>query len=468
MISRLGLVISRVFHRVCPDPFVIAILLTIIMGIVAVAAGRFDSEPISLAQRAVAVLDAWRADSGFWKLLGFGMQMCLILVTGHALAATRPMRSMIVMVAGWPRTSAGGAVVVSLTACLAGLVNWGLGLIVGALVARDVGRSLTRRGIPVHYPLLAAAGYMGLLIFHGGLSGSAPLSATTKAGALKVLPESAVHLLGEGVSLERTLLSPLNLFVTGGLVVLLPILFRLLSPQRPEDMRPMPAELARPSFTSVEEQPSRTSSMTIPDRLDRSPVIMWLLAIPLALGLWRYARVSSFASISLNEVNAAMLALGLFLHGSPRAYMLAIEDGARDCGSIMIQFPIYAGIMAMIGAAHLIEPITTQFTSVASARTLPCFSFFAATLVGLLVPSGGAQWGMQGPLALQTGAALGVEPGRMIMSIAYGDELANMLQPFWALPLLAITGVRARDIVGYTAVAMLVAGAWMTLGLLIF
>jgi short-chain fatty acids transporter len=470
MISRLGLFVARLFHGVCPDPFVISILLTALTAGLAIAFGDWPAEQQSLGARIAALLDAWRLDSGMWKLLAFGMQMCLILVTGHALAATRPVRAVIDALAARPRSTASAAALVCAAACVTALINWGLGLIVGALMAREVGRSLVRRGIAAHYPLLAAAGYMGLLVFHGGLSGSAPLSATTIEGARKVLPESAVALLGGGVGLERTLFSPLNLFVTGGLVMLLPLLFMMLAPKRETEFPPFadfePLRSAPP--VSLSELGTPSSGCSIPDRLDRSPLVVWLLAIPLLLALARYVQTSGVGNIQINEVNAAMLALGLILHGSPRAYMAAIEDGARDCGAIIIQFPIYAGIMAMMTASGLVGAIASGFTAVGDERTIPVLSFLAATVVGFFVPSGGGQWGVQGPIALQTGFEAGIDPGRMIMTVAYGDELANMLQPFWALPLLAITGVRARDIVGYTVIAMAVAAAWMTLGLLLF
>jgi short-chain fatty acids transporter len=476
MISRLGLAISRIFYATCPDPFVIAILLTMLTAVLALAFGTYPSSVESIPERVVFLLDAWRSDSGFWKLLGFGMQMCLILVTGHALAATKPVRAMIERLAAQPRSARGAVMLVSAAACVAGLINWGLGLIVGALLAREVGRSLVRRGIAVHYPLLAAAGYMGLIIFHGGLSGSAPLSATTIDGARKVLPESAVVMLGNGVGLDRTLLSPLNLFVTGGMLLLIPLLFRMLVPRRPEDFPPIGQyqQLAgrRLEATGAGEQRlaenAQAGAATIPDRLDRSPLIVWLLAIPLLAGFIRYAQSQGVLNVQINEINAIMFALGLILHGSPRAYMQAIEDGARDCAGVIIQFPIYAGIMGLMTISGLASSIASAFARIGTEQTMPLLSFLAATIIGIFVPSGGGQWGVQGPIALQTGAAFDIDPGVMIMTVAYGDELANMLQPFWALPLLAITGVRARDIVGYTAVVMLFAGMWMALGLLIF
>jgi short-chain fatty acids transporter len=195
--------------------------------------------------------------------------------------------------------------------------------------------------------------------------------------------------------------------------------------------------------------------------------VVGVLALLLLAGFIRYVWVNGAMNIQINEINALMFALGLILHGSPRAYMLAVEDGARDCGAIIVQFPIYAGIMSLMKVSGMIETLTDAFIRLGDARTLPAMSFVSATLVGLFVPSGGAQWGLQGPIALQASANAGLDPGAMLMSVAYGDELANMLQPFWALPLLAITGAKAREIVGYTAIAMIVAGAWMMIGLLI-
>ncbi len=155
MISRVGLAVSRAFQRSAPDPFVIAIFLTLLTAVLALLLGDFDTTPDE--SRAVALLDAWRAESGLWKFLAFGMQMCLILVTGHALASSPPVRSVIDMLAGVPRNTAQAAGLVSVVACLAALVNWGLGLIVGALLAREVGHVLRHKGVAAHYPLICAA-----------------------------------------------------------------------------------------------------------------------------------------------------------------------------------------------------------------------------------------------------------------------------------------------------------------------
>ena len=459
MIGRLGMLISRLFRWLIPDPFVIAILLSLVTVLAALLWGTFEpsEEPLDV------LLDAWSSnESGIWKLLAFSMQMCLILVTGHALASTRPVRWGIDRIASVPRSTTSAAAMVGFVAIVFGLLNWGLGLIVGALLARDVGRSLQHRGIRAHYPLIAAAGYMGLLVWHGGFSGSAPLSMTTTAGAAKVLPTDVAKEVGT-IPLEQTILSPMNLVVSLGLLVLVPLLLRWLAPRDEDSMQPCS------DFHPMDEAPHQPEPVTnLPQLLNRCWPISWLLAGALVLGLWRFVELNGFGSVGLNQIIMVMFALGLVLHGSPVAYMHAVTGAARGCAGIMIQFPLYAGIMAIMIASGLMAQIAEWFVQIGNERTMPLLSFLSAAIVNIFVPSGGGQWAIQGPIALQSGYDAGVEPGRMIMAVAYGDQLTNMLQPFWALPLLAITGVRARDIVGYTALIMIGAGAWMALWLLVW
>ena len=354
------------------------------------------------------------------------------------------------------------AAMVGFVAILFGLLNWGLGLIVGALLARDVGRSLQARGIRAHYPLIAAAGYMGLLVWHGGFSGSAPLSMTTKTGAAKVLPAEVAAEVGT-IPLEQTILSPLNLVVSLGLLVLVPLMLLWLAPRDEESMQPVT------EFHPMEEAPYEPEPVTnLPQLLNRCWPVSWILAGVLLLGIWRFVDLNGFGSMGLNQIIMIMFALGLILHGSPVAYMHSVSGAARGCAGIMIQFPLYAGIMAIMVASGLMAQIAEWFVEIGTERTMPLLSFVSAGIVNIFVPSGGGQWAIQGPIALQSGFDAGVEPGRMIMAVAYGDQLTNMLQPFWALPLLAITGVKARDIVGYTALIMIGAGAWMALWLLVW
>lgn len=478
--SRLGLGISRFFHASAPDPFVLAVLLTVVAAVLALMLGDFPNAADD-APRQTVLLDAWRADTGLWRFLAFSMQMCLILVTGHALAASKPARAAIDALARLPRSGPSGVLLVGVTAALAGLINWGLGLIVGALLAREVARSLANREITAHYPILCAAGYLAMLVWHGGLSGSAPLSVTTPEGAAKVLPASALETMGDvGIGLGQTLFTPLNLFVSGGLVVLAPLVLWLLTPREPEHCRTIDDVADLPVGEATE---TRKPIETLPEWLERTPPVAWLLATLLIAGMVRFSikglserpdEISAFeqilinlSDIGLNEINAVMLALGLILHGSLDSYTRAVREAASGCACIIIQFPLYAGIMAILDASGLIEMFAKALAR-GGETAVPFLSFLSAAVVNVFVPSGGGQWGIQGPVALKAGFAAGVAPGKMVMAVSYGDQLTNMLQPFWALPLLAITGARARDIVGYTALVMLAAGVWIAIGLFLF
>ncbi len=484
MISRLGLRICELFRRTAPDPFVLAVLLTLLTAVLAML---FGFQGVAAGERAGRLLDAWggidrRADGtatesarlGLWTLLGFGMQMCLVLVTGHALAASGPVRGLIDRLAALPRSCAQAAALVSFAACSTAVVNWGLGLIVGALLAREVGRSMARRGVAAHYPLLCAAGYTGLMVWHGGLSGSAPLSMTTRTGIEKVSPAMAAQLGERTVPLSQTLFSPMNLVVTLGLVAIVPCVCALLSPRRAEEMSAVPAvgevemkcrhgQDARAMARNEHGQDARATS--VPEWLETSPLVAWVLALALGAVVWRYISGAGAAAISLNHVNALMLALGLAMHGSARSYVAAVDEAARGCGGIVVQFPLYAGIMAMMAASGLVARLSEWAAANSSPGSLPVLMFISGGVVNLFVPSGGGQWAVQGPIAVSAGVEAGVPIGKMVMSVAYGDQLTNMLQPFWALPLLAITGVKAREIVGYTAIVMVVGAAWIGLWL---
>ncbi len=461
MVASLGLWISRVFRRTAPDPFVIAILLTLVVaaaGLIGIAEPAGSTRTV--AERGSALFAKW--SSGFWDLLKFAMQMTLVLVTGHALAASAPVARAIRGLASVPTSGPMAAAFVCLVASLAGLINWGLGLIVGAVLARETGRALAGRGIAAHYPLLAAAGYMGLLVFHGGLSGSAPLTMSTAAGVKSVIPDSTLAKEGGAIALDRTLGSSLNLIVTGGMVVWLPIVFWALHPKGAAAVCSMvsPHKLARGAHDDTEESTDDRPGR-IPDWLERTKWLPLVFGSCLLGGFAVYLRQAGWTKLTIDHVNMLMFGLGLIMHGSLRAYASATEDAARGSAGVIVQFPIYAGIMALMAAGGLTQWLADGLTRAATSGTLGVWTFVSATLVGLFVPSGGAQWSIQGPIALETARRLQVDDGTVLMAVAFGDEVANMLQPFWALPLLAITGVKAREIVGYTAIVMVLAIGWM-------
>ena len=461
MISRLGLIVSNTIGRCVPDPFVLALGLTVLTALLAmvfVMSGQ-DQKPTEFTE----VLGAWW-NGGIWIFLKFGMQMCLILVTGFALASSKPIRWCIERIASIPRDTASAAALIALVAMGAGLINWGLGLIVGALLASTCADFLGRRGVRVHYPLICAAGYTGMLTWHGGLSGSAPLKMTKMEEIAGILPAEVIATLGvEPVPLQATIFSNLNLFVTIGMLVLVPLTLFLLAPARESEIRTA-------TDLDIRRNEDEDENKDIPDRDGIVAMVLnGIVACGLLVGMVVYLLQSGgLGRLGPNEVNATMLGLGMLFHGSPRRYLHAVEKSARGCAGIILQFPFYAGIMALLSASGLALWLAETTSQNATVTSLPIMTFLSAGVVNFFVPSGGGQWGIQGPIALEAGASVGVPASKMIMSVAYGDELTNMLQPFWAIPLLAITGIKAREIVGYTALVMIVAGAWMAIGLLAF
>jgi len=459
MLSALGERISGAFRATAPDPFVLAVLLTavtflMVLGLTDAGAGE--------------VVGYW-ADptSGVWRFLGFSMQMCMILVTGHALAASPPVRRGLGKLSAIPRSAPQAAALVAFVAASLGVLNWGLGLVGGALIARDVGRSLEKRGVRAHYPLLAASGYVGLMVWHGGFSGTAPLKVTSAAEIADVLPPG-IEL--DAIPLTETVLSPMNLVATGGLLVLAPLVMALLTPK--DDSKREPISAFTPE-TSADDAPRGVNKPLIPRLLEDTPIVTALLVA--LIGAWALSyyfpggdEPSGVRSLNPNTVNLTMLMLGLILHGTPARYVRAVDDAARGCAGIMLQFPLYAGIMGMMHQSGLTAELAGAMSESGSATALPLYTFVSAGLVNLFIPSGGGQWAVQGPIAVEAALTSGIPVSKMVMAVAYGDQLTNMLQPFWALPLLAITGVRARDIVGYTAVLMVLATAWLAACLLLF
>ncbi len=437
--------------RFIPSPFVLAIVLTLGTMAAVLMWGDLPADQ----SRFAGMLRAWSSGSGMWKLLAFAMQMSLILLGGHVLAETVPLKRALAAMARLPGSGGSAAVMVAATATALGLLNWGLALVGGALLARETGRALHERGIKVHYPVLAAAGYMGLLVWHGGFSGSAPLAMTSTAGAAKVLPEGLVERVGT-ISLDATIFSPLNLIVSGGLLVLLPTVFLCLARRA--------AMNASAIDCFIETTADRAAAEAFkPSRWWLGGVLGLLLLTAACVGIGD----NGIGRLGLNQVIMVLLGLGLLLHHSPAHFSRAAGQAAAGCAGIIVQFPLYAGIMGLLITSGLCAAMTNSLVELASPDTLPLATLVSAGIVNMLVPSGGGQWAVQGPIALQAGLDAGVAPSTMLMSVAFGDELTNMLQPFWALPLLAITGVKARDVVGFTFVAMLVAFAWMALWLLV-
>ena len=442
LVGGLGRVLSRWSERVIPDPFIFTILLTLMAFALGLA--FFQVEPglaIGLGGRVDALMTGWMEEFFTLKLMRFAFQMCIVLVTGHALALSGPVQRGVRALARLPKSTPHAAVLVAVVALISGLIHWGLGAVVGAFLAREIAKTCAREGRKLDYPVLGAAAYMGLLVWHGGLSGSGPLKVATDDHFL-------IDRIGV-ISTADTLGSSFNLIITGVIVVVVPLIFWLMAPRDPSEF--VPYDASKVADRAVDPDEHRPG---VAGALERSTVLAVLLG---GGGLaWLVSRFAAgTASVDLDTVNFFFLFLGILLHASPIAYMRAATDGARGGAGIVVQFPFYFGILGLLKASGLVRRFAEILSNTDSDSVLAVSTFASAGLVNMFVPSGGGQWAVQGDVLAQATARVGADMSHMIMAFAYGDQLTNMLQPFWALPLLAITGLKAKQIIGYTGAVML-------------
>lgn len=451
--------IEHLFRRFLPSPFTIAVLLTILTMVLAMVFTQESSE----SSKITAVLSYW--ESGIWNngLLVFAYQMMLILVLGHVLVLSKPMERLMLGITKGVKNTSTAAVLVVVSTMLVSFFNWGLGLIFGAILARKVGEHAQANQIPLNYPLIGASGYAGLMIWHGGISGSAPLK-VAEEGHLQDLTQdvassSMAEQLPASISTSLTILSSWNLLLFLLIVVAIGFLVFFLG----KKTAPTSFHLKKYEFNLMEKK-----SLVGAERLDYSKGVALLFGgLLFAAFLVQYLVPLQKLNITPNMLNFFMLGLAIVLHGSFKSFLEAVQEAISDTAGILIQFPLYFGIMGMMTGSGMINSISDFFVSISNATTLPIFTFFSAGLVNIFVPSGGGQWAIQGPLVLESALQLDVPLPKAIMALAYGDQITNMLQPFWALPLLGITKLKAKEILPYTLLFMLVGSFIYITGLLI-
>lgn len=431
ILEKIGFRISANVEKWMPNPFLFAIILTfitLIMGLVFAGQG-----PIQM-------IDHWY--SGFWNLHTFAMQMVLILVTGYVLAYHRLTQKLIRALACMPKTGRQAVVMVALVAMILSWVNWGLGLIVGAIVARETGRQMHFKNVKVHYPLLCTAGYMGLgLVWHWGMSGSAPLLSATEGHIFEdligVIPTSDT--IFSGYSLALSVLS---------LIYACVILF-LIAPKSEKHMRGIDYYVPEALEEAVyEEEKKGEGQVSIADRLDNSKILGGLLALMGLIYIFRYFFVMG-KGLNLDIVNFCFLFIGLALYTSPKTYLENFNTAVKSAAGIVLQFPFYAGIMGMISLSGLGVIMAGWLVNISSPGTFPIVSWLTAGLANLFVPSGGGEWSVVGETVLRAAQELNVPIGKAIVAYSVGDAWTNLFQPFWAIPLLGITGIKARHMFGY-------------------
>ncbi len=435
-------------QRFLPDPFLFAVILTIIV---------FVGGIFATGQSPLVMTEHWVA--GFWKLLAFSMQMSLILVTGHAMANAPIFRKALSQMAKVAKTPTQAIFAVTVVGLIASFINWGFGLVIGALYARQLAREV--KG--VDYRLLIASAYSGFLVWHGGLSGSIPLKLANVNG-LEAMTKGAVT---EAIPTSLTIFGPMNLVIFVIIVFTLPFLNRAMHPKTAEE-----TVVVDPEILKEEPELAKIENPTPAERMENSPVLSIIIGVMGMSYVGYYFFTKGFA-LNLNIVNFTFLFAAILLHGTPRRFLAAVNNAVKGAAGIIIQFPFYAGIMGMMvgataGGPSLAGIISNGFVNMATTTTYPLFTFLSAGIVNFFVPSGGGQWAVQAPIMMPAGAELGVPAWKTAMAIAWGDAWTNMIQPFWALPALGIAGLGAKDIMGFCLIDLLYSGVVISIVLLIF
>ncbi len=441
MLNRLASFFVRIVERWMPDPFLFCVLLTVLCYVLAL--GLTDTGPLALVAH-------WY--TGIWEILTFAMQMILVLLTGYTLASSHPVRRLLESLASQPRHQGSAIVLLVVVSCLAALVHWGFALVASALLAKEMGRKVPG----CDFGFLVAGAYSGFVIWHSGLSGSIPLVSATEGSAMNFI---ARYTGQQTTPLAETLLSPMNLALVVGTLVLLPVMFRLMMPRGSQIRAVDPALLAE------REEPDRATeppAATPAARLEQSRAVTLLLVVLGVSYLVTHFARRGFA-LDLNVVILFFFVLGLALHGRPIGYVAAFNQAARVAGPLALQYPLYGGIMGMMQYSGLAGVISQWFVSLSTPTTFPFFSFLSAALINFFIPSGGGHWVVQGPFLVPAAQALGVSPAVTAMAVAFGDQTANMVQPFWALPILAIARLSIRDVMGYCVMTFLLSSLLSTL-----
>ena len=440
----------RLVQRWLPEPFIFAIILTLVAAALAM--------PIC-HQTPLEVIDHW--GGGVWNLLAFAMQMALVLVCGSTLAAAPVVKRGISLLAAIPKTPVAAIALVTGVSALACWLNWGFGLIVGVVFAKEIARKMPA----IDYRLLIASAYSGFVVWHAGLSGSIPLTMATPGEALT---KATNGVLTEPIPISQTILDSHNIVIVLVVMVAIVVTNSLMYPKK-DVVTVDPALLEEDAPVTPKPQ---QDALTPAQRMEHSRLLSWIVAgigfayLIIHLG-W------GGGSFDLGSVIMLFLFLGVLLHGTPLAYVKAFTNASKGAAGIILQFPFYAGIMGIItgvGASGISfgTVLSNACISISNATTYPLLTFLCAAVLNMFVPSGGGHWAIQAPIMFAAGADLGVDPGLTGTAIAWGDAWTNLIQPFWAIPALAIAKLDAKDIMGFCLIDLLVTGVVICSGLLVW
>ncbi|WP_040157832.1 short-chain fatty acid transporter [Mobilicoccus massiliensis] len=417
-----------------PDAFIFALVGVVVCAIAAFAIG---ATPASVAGA---------FGDGFWDLTAFTLQMAMVVLTGYIVATSPPVARLIERLAVMPRTPRGAIAFVAALAMAVSMINWGLSMIFGGLLARAIAR---RSDLRVDYRALGAAAFLGLgAIWALGLSSSAAqLQATPKSIPPELLRITGVLDFGKTIFTWQSLLCALILFLLS-LAVAWASAPRAGATRTAQDMN-----------VDLDDEPARVEKPSRPGEWLEHQVWLPMILGVLTLG-WIVLQFATkpFLSVmsSLNGYLFVFLMLGLVLHGTPARFMRAVTQAVPATAAILVQFPLYASMAALLTKAEGRDGATVShllaelFTSIGGGGGFAVVIAIYTAILGIAVPSGGGKWLVEAPYVMQAATDIGMNLGWTVQIYNISEALPNLVNPFFMLPLLAVLKLRARDIVGFT------------------
>ncbi|MFC7391607.1 short-chain fatty acid transporter [Scopulibacillus cellulosilyticus] len=418
---------TNLMRKYLPEPFVLSIGLTILTMILAM---------IIEGQGFIKTTTDW--GQGFWNLLSLTTQIAVVLAMGYVLATAPIVDKMLNKLASRIHTPRTAIIIATVVGCIGCYINWGFGLIVGGVIAKKL--ALKVKG--VHYPLIIAAGYSGFTITGLGISGTIP--ALISSSTHPMVKEIGIIPFSETIFTLPMVITSLVIIVT------LPLLNAMLHPKHKEGIIEID-----PSLEDAQKEAAPTNLLgesTFATKLNNSRILSYLI------GFVGIAYVIIYfihgGSLELNMVNFIFLFLGIILLGTPGKYVASLNDGIKTISGIILQFPFYAGIMAIMAGSGLVDTIAKGFVSFSSAQTLPFWGLVSSFIINFFAPSAGGHWTIQGPFMIHAAKELGASIPKTAMSVQMGAAWNDLIQPFWVLPALALSKLKLKDIMGYTVVMM--------------
>jgi len=433
---------TELMRKYLPDPFVFAIGLTLLTMILAV---------LVQGQGIVALTTSW--GKGFWTLLAFTTQMAVILAMGYVLATaplTERFLDRIVMRVHDPRMA---IIVATLVGGIGSYLNWGFGLVIGGIVARKL--ALSVKG--VHYPLIIASAYSGFTLYGLGLSASIPVLISTKGHPMEA--QMGV------IPLSETIFSPTMLVTSLVVLITLPLLNAWLHPKPGQPVTEIDRALEeRTRAAQAAVLADADDEHTFASRLNNSRLLSGLIGLIGVVYVVLYFHGGG--TMDLNLINFIILFLGIILLGTPIRYVEKLNEGIRTISGIILQYPFYAGIMAIMASSGLVNTFSEFFVKIATPHTLPFWGLISSFFINFFAPSGGGHWVIQGPFMIEAAKAIGASVGHTATAVMLGNAWNDLVQPFWILPALALSKLKLKDIMGYTVIMMFWIGLVYTVAIL--